>query len=111
MLKEKEPDGVENVLWVALLACVGILVYKVVGGVAWAPHPALLPFLKAAGLMVVGAVCCFYICAQADSKVMADLATSIGYPLLAFAALAIFVGIILAKISNVLQQLQQTINI
>jgi hypothetical protein len=79
--------------------------------VAWAPNPALLPFLKAAGLMIVGAICCFYICAQANSKVMADLATSIGYPLLAFAALAIFVGIILAKISSVLQQLQQTINI
>ena len=108
---QKTTDGVDRVLWILLLCVVGTLLYKMVGGVAWAPHPALLPFLKAAGLMIVGAVCCFYICAEANSKVIADLATSIGYPLLAFAALAILVGIILAKISSVLQQLQQTINI
>ena len=108
---QKTTDGVDRVLWLSLLLVVATMVYKLSGGVAWAPHPALLPFLKAAGLMVVGAVCCFYICAEANSKVIADLATSIGYPLLAFAALAIFVGIILAMISNVLQQLQQTINI
>ena len=108
---QKTTDGVDRVLWISLLCVVAAMVYKLAGGMAWAPHPALLPFLKAAGLMVVGAVCCFYICAEANSKVIADLATSIGYPLLAFAALAIFVGIILAKISSVLQQLQQTINI
>jgi hypothetical protein len=104
---QKTTDGVDRVLWILSLCVVVLLVYKVVGG----PNHALLPFMKAAGVMIVGAVCCFYICAQANSKVIADLATSIGFPLLAFAALAIFVGIILSKISNVLQQLQQTINI
>ena len=89
-----------------MVAITAVLAFKKLGGVEWAPNPVMLPFLKAAGLILVGAVCFFWFSAEAHTKKTADLAGSLGTQLLALAALVTVVGFLLAKVSGVFNELQ-----
>ena len=95
----------------AVLAIGILLTFKKLGGVEWAPHPVMLPFLKAAGLILVGAVCFFWFCAGAHTKQAADITASVGTQLLALAALVIIVGILLTKVSGVFNELQTILKV
>ena len=94
-----------------MVAITALLAFKKLGGVEWAPHLAMLPFGKITGLLLVGAVCFFWFCAEAHTKKTADLAGSLGTQLLALAALVTLVGILLTKVSGVFNELQTILKV
>lgn len=94
-----------------MVAITALLAFKKLGGVEWAPNPVMLPFLKAAGLILVGAVYFFWFSAGAHTKKTTDITASFGTQLLALAALVTLVGILLTKVSGVFNELQTILKV
>ena len=95
----------------SVVVLLGVIAFKNLGGVQWTLHPVILPFLKAAGFLVVGAVGAAWLCANAQTKETAEGAGFFGVQLLALAALVVFVGILLTKASDALQTLQTILKV
>jgi hypothetical protein len=95
-------DDVERVLWVAVVAVVGLLVYRCSG---FSFSPTLFPFVRVAMLAVVALVGVIAFSAYTETKVAADFAVWATPFLFGVAALALLIGTLFVKVNEAVANL------